>query len=132
VRPIASLFALAALTAGLVLLATHTTIADPGASPTPGASAAASPAASASAAAAATVDIKDFAYKPDTLTVAVGKKVTFTNSDDTAHTVTSTDKAFDSGNLDKNASWSHVFEKAGTYTYVCAYHAFMKGTIVVK
>jgi plastocyanin len=91
------------------------------------------PAASATAAAkAAAVDTKDFAYVPATLTVAVGQKVTFKNSDAIAHTVTADDKSFDSGNMDGGATWSHIFDKAGTYKYTCAYHAYMHGTIVVQ
>ncbi|MBD5635002.1 MAG: hypothetical protein IAI49_11035, partial [Candidatus Eremiobacteraeota bacterium] len=54
------------------------------------------------------------------------------NSDTTAHTVTAADKSFDSGNMTQGASWSHVFAKAGTYTYVCTYHSYMEGTVVVK
>jgi plastocyanin len=99
----------------------------------------ATPAASASPAAArtATVDTKNFAFAPSELKIATGTKVTFTNSDPASHTVTSADSdakgkaAFDSGDLAQNASWSHVFDKAGTYKYFCAYHTYMKGTIVV-
>ncbi len=83
------------------------------------------------------VHVKDFAYKPPTLTVTAGTTVTFINDDDNAHTVTSVDKVkdtplFDSGNLDKGEKWTHTFTKAGTYKYICAYHDFMKATIVVQ
>ncbi len=96
-----------------------------------------SPSASASAAAAGqktafSVDIKDFVYVPGSITVPVGSTVMFKNSDSTPHTVTADDLSFDSKNLDQNQTWSHVFAKAGTYKYVCAYHAFMHGTVVVK
>ncbi len=78
------------------------------------------------------VDIKDFAYAPPAITVAVGEKVTFKNTDAVAHTVSADDKSFDSGNMDQNGTWSHVFATAGTYKYTCAYHAFMHGTVIVK
>lgn len=92
-----------------------------------------SPTPSASASGAqATVDTKNFAYVPATLTVAPGTTVVFKNSDSVAHTVTAADKSFDSGNMDGGSTWSHVFAKAGTYAYVCAYHTYMQGTIVVK
>jgi plastocyanin len=81
---------------------------------------------------AVSVDIKDFAYAPPTITVGVGEKITFKNTDAVAHTVSADDKSFDSGNMDQNATWSHVFATAGTYKYTCAYHAFMHGTIIVK
>jgi plastocyanin len=95
-----------------------------------------SPAASASAAADAakpvSVDTKDFAYAPATVTVPVGTKVIFKNSDPVAHTVTSDDKLFDSKDMNQGATWAHIFDKAGTYKYTCAYHSYMHGTVVVK
>ena len=78
------------------------------------------------------VDTKNYAYAPSTLTVARGTAVVFKNSDTVAHTITAADKSFDSGNMDPGASWTHAFAKAGTYRYICAYHTYMEGTIVVK
>ncbi len=110
-----------------------------GAGPSP----APSTAAEASAAAvtptpAKNVDVNTFhfAYSPDPVMIGIGTKVTFKNSDETAHTVTSADggdkPAFDSGDMPQNATWSHVFAKAGTYKYFCRYHTYMKGTVIVK
>jgi plastocyanin len=79
-----------------------------------------------------TVQLKDFAFKPATLTIAAGERVTFQNDDDEAHTVTATDKSFDSAGLDSGQSWSHTFSKAGTYAYFCALHPYMKGKIIVR
>ena|SRR5208283_3231937 len=79
-----------------------------------------------------TVRIANDAFAPATLTVTVGTTVLFVNSDDDAHTVTSTDGFFDSKGLDTNHSWSYTFRKPGTYTYFCELHPFMKGAIVVK
>lgn len=79
-----------------------------------------------------TVVIKDDAFAPARLTISAGQTVTFVNEDDDAHTVTSTDGAFDSKGLDTNGVWRHTFAKSGTYTYFCELHPFMKGTIVVK
>jgi plastocyanin len=81
--------------------------------------------------AAVVVHIKDFRYAPDPVHVQTGRRVTFVNDDDEAHTVTAVDKSFDSAGLDSNASWHHVFSKAGTYTYFCELHPYMKATIVV-
>jgi plastocyanin len=78
------------------------------------------------------VTIKDDAYSPVTLTVSAGQTVTFTNRDDDAHTVTSTNGVFDSKGLDTNGVWHHTFDKPGVYHYFCELHPFMKGTIVVK
>jgi len=79
----------------------------------------------------ATVHIKDFAFSPARTTVAVGTRVRFVNDDQDAHTVSSTTRAFDSGGLDTGDVWTHAFSKPGTYTYICALHPYMHGTIVV-
>jgi plastocyanin len=81
--------------------------------------------------AVATVHIKDFKYHPPALTIHVGDRVTFVNDDDEAHTVTATDKSFDSEGLDTAGTWQHVFTKPGTYHYFCELHPYMKATIVV-
>ena len=80
------------------------------------------------------VGIDNFAFKPVELTVKAGAKVTWVNHDDVPHTATSTAKprAFDSGTLDTDGTFSHVFNQPGTYEYFCAVHPHMKGRIVVK
>lgn len=100
----------------------------------PGAVAQSTPTAAPSAApaTATVVHIKNFAYVAPTLTVKTGDTVAFVNDDSTPHTVTASDKSFDSGNMDQNASWKYTFAKAGTYAYICTYHTYMKGTVVVK
>lgn len=82
--------------------------------------------------AAPTVHIKDDAFFPARLVVAVNQRVLFVNDDDDAHTVTATSGLFDSKGLDTHAQWSRRFSKPGTYTYFCSLHPFMKGTIVVR
>lgn len=81
------------------------------------------------------VEIKDFAYSPTNITVKVGTKVTWTNQDSVAHTVTSdddsTDGGLDSKLLEKGESYSATFSKAGTFTYHCAPHPQMTGTVTV-
>jgi plastocyanin len=91
----------------------------------------ASPSAAASPA-VVIVHTKDFAYVPEVLTIPVGTTVTFVNDDEPAHTVTAVDKSFDSGNMDKNAKWTHTFNTPGTFDYYCIYHTFMKAKVVVK
>ena len=84
------------------------------------------------------VDIADFAFSPDPLDIAVGTKVTWTNKDSFAHTATATgdasaaDAAFDSKKLDSGNSYTYTFAKAGTFTYRCAIHNSMTGTVVAK
>ena|SRR5581483_5043953 len=81
---------------------------------------------------ASAVQIQNDAFNPARLTIGTGQTVTFTNRDDDAHTVTANDGTFDSKGIDTGQSWSHQFDKPGTYAYFCALHPFMKGTIVVK
>ena len=82
------------------------------------------------AAATHAVDIGDGFFGPGAVTVTVGDTVTWTNADDSPHTVTS-DGAFDSGNVEPGQSFSHTFTEPGTYTYVCQYHDEMVATITV-
>ena len=79
------------------------------------------------------VSIRDMAYEPADVNIPLGYAVTWTNNDPTPHTVTSQDKAakFDSGDLAQGQSFTHVFDKAGKFTYVCAHHPSMKGTVTV-
>ncbi len=79
-----------------------------------------------------TVSIRNYSYHPTTLTVTIGAKVTFTNRDQTSHTATSTKTAFDTGTVTPGHSAAVVFTKPGIYTYYCQFHAFMRGTIIVK
>lgn len=83
------------------------------------------------AVAEATVTIVDFTFGPETLEIAAGTTVTFTNDDTTAHTATAEEGAFDTGNIDPGTSATVTFDTPGTYTYVCSYHPAMTGVIVV-
>jgi plastocyanin len=78
------------------------------------------------------VQISNFAFSPPTLTIAVGDTVTWTNGDEAAHTATSMEGAFDSGNLDSGQAFSFTFTEPGAYAYRCDYHSGMQGTIVVE
>ncbi len=82
----------------------------------------------------AKIVIDNFAFQPKELTVPVGTEVTWVNHDDVPHTATSTakPKAFDSGALDTDQTYSHVFTTAGEYEYFCAVHPKMTGKVVVK
>jgi plastocyanin len=79
-----------------------------------------------------TVQLRNDAYAPSSVTIHTGDTVDFVNNDDDAHTVTATDGSFDSKGLDTHQSWSHTFTKAGVYRYFCQLHPFMKGTVIVK
>ena len=78
------------------------------------------------------VAIENFAFRPATLTVKPGTKVTWINHDDEPHTATEDDKRFNSKTLDTNEQFSFTFTQPGTYHYFCALHPKMTGQIVVK
>jgi plastocyanin len=78
------------------------------------------------------VAIANFAFSPASLTVKVGTKVTWTNNDSTAHTVTADQGAFDSQTVDPGGTFSFTFNHAGTFTYHCAIHSSMTATITVQ
>ncbi len=94
--------------------------------------AAASQAPAAPAGGAGAVTIKDFAFNPATTTASAGSKVTWTNSDTTAHTVTFDDGSADSGNIAPGSTFDHTFATAGTFAYHCTIHSQMKGTVTVS
>lgn len=77
------------------------------------------------------VSIASFAFSPQSLTVTVGTKVTWTNKDSTTHTVTADGGAFNHM-LSPGDTFSFTFTKAGTYQYHCSIHPSMTATIVVQ
>jgi plastocyanin len=84
------------------------------------------------ATAANEVIIDNFAFAPASLTVSVGATVTWTNRDDDAHQVYSTNDLFKSSPMDTNDKFSFEFKAPGTYPYYCKLHPQMKGQIVVQ
>lgn len=78
------------------------------------------------------VDIKDFAFSPVTVTVAIGTTVTWTNEDSSTHTIVSQSGGFNSGDLSKGATFSHTFTAAGDFEYHCSIHPSMVGHITVS
>ena len=81
---------------------------------------------------AVVVHMHNFAFVPAIVHVKAGDTVEWINDDNDAHTVDSTDKLFDSGGLDTHDTYTHAFVKAGSFTYFCALHPYMKGTVIVQ
>jgi plastocyanin len=79
----------------------------------------------------AEVSLANFKFSPAELTVKVGTKVTWTNTDSVGHTVTASDGSWDSGNLGQGQSFSILFDKVGTFNYKCTVHPGMVGKIIV-
>ena len=78
------------------------------------------------------VIISDLTFSPATLTIDAGNAVTWTNQEGIIHTVVSDTGLFESGSMVRNATFSHTFNTAGTYTYHCGLHPEMKGTVIVR
>jgi plastocyanin len=81
---------------------------------------------------AVVIDIRSLQYARGTIEVDAGTTIEWRNRDPLAHTVTSDDAAFDSGELRPESGWSHTFTTPGTYTYHCTPHPHMKATVVVR
>ena len=77
------------------------------------------------------VNINGFAFGPNTLKVAAGQPVTWTNADDSPHQITVVDKQLRTAVLLKGQSASLTFNDAGTIGYICGLHPGMKGSIEV-
>jgi len=88
-----------------------------------------------------TVSINDKAFGPQTLIAEwVEEKggscvscpqITWVNSGDKPHTITSDTGEFDSGPIGPGEQWMWTFIKPGTYDYHCSYHEDMSGTIEI-
>ncbi|MCF4135957.1 cupredoxin domain-containing protein [Streptomyces sp. Tue 6430] len=85
--------------------------------------------------AAARIVIENFTFSPADLQVRPGAKITVVNRDSAAHTVTATgDKTtFDTGNVAGGATVTFTAPSTtGSYSYICAIHPNMKGTLTVR
>jgi plastocyanin len=79
-----------------------------------------------------TIEIKDFGFNPQTITVKSGQTITWINRDEEPHTVVSVEKQFKkSSALDTDQMFTITAGAPGTYTYFCSVHPKMTGTIVV-
>jgi plastocyanin len=79
------------------------------------------------------IEIKDFAFNPQKITVKSGEKITWVNRDEEPHTVVSVEKQFKkSSALDTDQEFTITAGAPGTYTYYCSVHPKMTGTIVVE
>lgn len=85
-----------------------------------------------SATAGPQVSIDNFNFTPATVTVPAGTTVTWTNHDDTPHTVTSSDKALGSPAVNSDAQFTFTFSTPGTYNYFCSIHPFMTAKVIVQ
>jgi len=79
------------------------------------------------------IEIKDFAFNPQRITVKSGEKITWINRDEEPHTIVSVEKQFKkSSALDTDQEFTITAGVPGTYTYYCSVHPKMTGTIVIE
>ena len=88
-------------------------------------------------------------FDPETVTIAAGDTVKWTNPAFVTHSVTfdplmaakaedvalpSGVEPFDSGSIEEDGTFSHTFTVKGTYKYICKFHEAMGmvGTLIVN
>jgi plastocyanin len=81
---------------------------------------------------ATTVNIAGFVFNPGGLTVEPGKPITWVNTDDSPHQVTVQGTALRTEFLLKGQRASLTFPSEGVFSYNCALHPNMKGSVEVK
>ncbi|MEX0932878.1 MAG: plastocyanin/azurin family copper-binding protein [Candidatus Pacearchaeota archaeon] len=80
-----------------------------------------------------TIEIMNFDYSNNELAINLGDAVIWTNQDSIGHTVTSDSGGkINSSLLSKGETYSKTFNEVGSFSYHCAPHPYMKGTIVVE
>lgn len=77
-----------------------------------------------------TVSMVDFAFDPLVMNINVGDAVIWSNDGEAPHTATG--ETFDTDVIAPGEEGSIVFDSAGTFEYVCAFHPQMTGTINVN
>lgn len=82
------------------------------------------------------ITIKGFEFEPARLSVQAGATVTWTNEEDSFHTVTAgtpDDRSglFDSGEFDTGGTFEFTFPDVGAYPFFCDRHEFMRGEVIV-
>ena len=88
---------------------------------------------SASDPASKNVTIAGMQFQPAAIRVNAGEEVTWTNNAAMPHTVTGReDGKLSSSRLNQGSMFSHTFKQPGTYTYYCALHPSMTGTVIVE
>ena len=79
-----------------------------------------------------TVSMGDNFFSPQSITVPASSAVEWKNDGNLPHTSTAEGAAWDSGLVFKGKTFSQAFAGAGTFTYNCAVHPEMVGTVVVE
>lgn len=80
-----------------------------------------------------TVTIKEFMYMPPVIKVKAGSKVTWVNDDTAQHTASSPMGAdVETDTILKGDRKTITLSKPGTFDYICDFHPYMKGRVIVE
>jgi plastocyanin len=77
-----------------------------------------------------TLEIKNWGFNPDVITISKGSTARWTNLDSKVHTVTSSGN-FDSGNIAAGGKWTYTFNKVGTFHYYDKHDSSMTAMVVI-
>ena len=86
----------------------------------------------------AQVSMRNIQFEPSDVTIKAGETVTWTNDESVAHDVhgSGPGEEFSSGpagGMEQGDTFSHAFDRPGTYDYVCRVHApGMAGSVTVR
>lgn len=76
------------------------------------------------------VEIKNYKYIPQNITVKVGQTVRWTNKDTVLHDVVGS--GIESDYLQRGEKFTYTFEEEGTYPYKCTAHPWMEGEVIAE
>ena len=76
--------------------------------------------------------MKGFKFRPDSLRLAPGDTVIWSNGDDEPHSVTLDTATFDSGDIAPGGRFRWVFRQKGRLRYHCEVHPRMKGVLDIR
>jgi plastocyanin len=77
------------------------------------------------------IEIKNFAFVPNEITIVPGTRVVWLNHDESPHSVAGEKREFASNALDTDDRFGFVFDREGDYTYFCTLHPQMTGIVHV-
>ncbi len=75
------------------------------------------------------VEIRDFTFVPQTISVSPGDTIKWVNKGFIPHTATEKNGMWDSGQLNENDTWTVVVDSS--FSYYCIFHPAMIGKIDV-
>jgi plastocyanin len=80
------------------------------------------------------VDVIDYGFSPQQISVQVGASITWTNDGEDGHDVTGSGPGGEwrSGPLAPSERYTRQFNLPGTFEYVCTIHPEMRGRVIVQ